>query len=216
MDRVVAGVQKFLKEIAPNKQEEFRALALGQKPEILFITCSDSRIVPGMILQSVPGLVFVVRNAGNIVPPSGATISGETATIEYAIRALNIKNIVVCGHTNCGAMQGLLDRASVATMPLVDQWLGYAESSLEKCKARKPGDPVDLSRLVRENVLMQLENLKTHAFIKEAINAGNLTLHGWVFEIETGRMLRYDAQTDEFTPLDSDDSSGSSAAASLA
>lgn len=206
MQRVIAGVQKFLNDIAPEQLDEFRALALGQKPEVLLITCSDSRIVPGLILQSVPGLVFVVRNAGNIVPPAGAAISGEAATIEYAIRALNIKNIIVCGHTNCGAMLGLLNRSSVKEMPLVDEWLHYAQPSLDavcaKHKDQHAGENVEIEELVCQNVLTQLANLKTHSFISDAISAGELGLHGWVFQIETARLLRYDASSDKFVPLD--------------
>lgn len=217
MERVIAGVQKFLNEIAPEKLDEFRALALSQKPEVLLITCSDSRIVPGLIMQGVPGLVFVVRNAGNIVPPAGTAISGEAATIEYAIRALNIKNVIICGHTNCGAMQGLLNRPSVKEMPLVDEWLHYAQPSLDAVCAKhhqqhETGE-VAIEELVCQNVLTQLANLKTYSFVSDAINAGRLGLHGWVFQIETARFLRYDTADAKFVPLEASNPLSASAIA---
>ena len=129
MDGILQGLHHFRSGVFENQKELFTQLVKGQNPLVLFISCSDSRVMPALMTQSGPGELFELRNAGNMVPPHGASNGGEAATIEFAVKGLGVRDIVVCGHTHCGAMKGLLDPAATASMPLVRSWLGHAENS---------------------------------------------------------------------------------------
>ena len=188
-----AGFEKFRSEKFTEMASHFAALADGQSPEVLMITCSDSRIDPGLICQSKPGEIFVIRNAGNIVPASGSGSGGEVATVEYAVKALKIPHIIVCGHSKCGAMGAVLDPASASSLGHVCSWIEHAKGALHE------GD--DLDTLVENNVLQQLENLRSHDFVADAERAGDLALHGWVYRFEVGEILEYDADRDGFVPI---------------
>lgn len=184
-------VQKFQSDALPGKAARFAELAKGQSPKVLFITCSDSRIDPALLLQSEPGEVFVVRNAGNIVPHADRDTGGESATLEFAIKGLGIPEIVVCGHSFCGAMAATLNPESASSLPRIQEWIEHAKPAL------KAGD--DLDSLIGNNVLLQLENLRSYDFVREAEQAGRLTLHGWVYRFESGSVLSFDGE--RFTPI---------------
>ena len=203
MEKLVSGIHKFQADVFAPNLAFFRKLADGQTPQALFITCSDSRMVPDLICQTGPGELFVLRNAGNIVPPfAPGSPSGEAATIEYALRGLNIRHVILCGHTRCGAMQAVADPQCTANMPRVRQWL-EAQASAEivcACYAHLTGE-ARAKVLVQENVLTQLENLRTHPAVATALAAGELTLHAWVYKMETGEVFAYDPVSGQFAPL---------------
>jgi carbonic anhydrase len=184
----------------------FEHLSHGQNPEVLIITCSDSRIDPFLITQSQPGDLFVIRNVGNIIPPYGAANKGEGAGIEYAVQALGIKDIVLCGHSHCGAMKGLLQLGSLAQqMPLVYDWLKqYAEPTRRLVMDNYPDYPPDklLKTTIEQNVLTQIESLETYPIIRSRLHSGKLTLHAWIYEIQSGEVFAYDANVGQFKILE--------------
>jgi len=204
MQKLVEGIQKFQKNVFGSKEELFTQLADGQHPRVLFITCSDSRIDPSLLTQTDPGELFIMRNAGNIVPPYGASSSGEAGTIEFAISALKIQQIVVCGHTRCGAIGGLLYPETVKELPAVRSWLSHAEATLriisENYKHLEDQE-ARLEAAVEENVLVQLENLRTHPSVAAAVARGEMRLFGWVYKIKTGEVFVYDTTARQFLPL---------------
>lgn len=203
MKKLIEGLQQFQSGYFSSHRELFEELSHGQHPRILFITCSDSRIDPNLITQAKVGELFVIRNAGNIIPPFGAANGGEGAAIEYAISALSIEQVIVCGHSHCGAMKGLLKLSSLEEkMPLVYNWLKHAEATRQVMKdnySNLEGEEL-LEVTVAENVLTQLENLQTYPVIRSRLHQGNLTLHGWIYRIETGEVLEYDALCHDFVP----------------
>ncbi len=204
MERIIDGVLRFQREVHPNKEALFHQLALAQSPSAMFIGCADSRIVPEMLTDQGPGELFVVRNAGNIVPPSSTEPGGVTASIEYAIAVLGIPDIVVCGHSGCGAMTALLrGPEKLEGLPAVARWLHYADAAREHVATNHAGlsDEARLDSLIHENVLTQLDNLLTHTVVAEAISKKQLRLHGWVFDIATGRVDTYNAGTGSWLPL---------------
>jgi carbonic anhydrase len=201
--KIIDGLSRFQEEVFPQHQELFNELAIGQRPEALFITCSDSRIDPTLLTQSKPGDLFIVRNAGNIVPAFGQALGGVTATIEYAVMALGVRDIIVCGHSNCGAMGGVLHPEKVARMKNVAAWLHYGEPArlvVEHKYGHLSGDKL-LMALTEQNVLAQLNNLRTHAAVAAGLAKGELNLHGWVYEIRTGEVTAFDPSTESFMPL---------------
>jgi carbonic anhydrase len=190
---LVRGLRSFRTTYYPSHRDLFEEFAKGQQPQILFITCSDSRIDPNLMTQMQMGELFVLRNAGNIVPPYGAANGGEGATIEYGISALGIDKIIVCGHTHCGAMKGLLKLNQLQEkMPLVYNWLGHAEATrrlvLDNYSGYEPDDLVEI--LVAENVITQIENLRTYPIIHSRLFQGSIKIFGWIYNIETGGVLQ--------------------------
>src|SRR3990172_3985534 len=164
MQKLIDGIHHFQANIFSRHRGLFESLVEGQSPLALFITCSDSRINPNLITQTEPGELFILRNAGNIVPPYSAAGSGEAATIEFAVSALGVQDVIVCGHTPCGAMGALLDRQGRDHLPAMAQWLGHAEAT-RRIMQEQYGHLTDDARrtaAVEENVLVQLENLRTH------------------------------------------------------
>src|SRR5262245_1147214 len=162
MQKLLLGIHHFQANIFRSRRELFERLADGQRPEALFITCSDSRINPNLITQTEPGDLFILRNAGNIVPPYGAANGGEGATIEFAVAGLGIQDIIVCGHSHCGAMKGLLDPETLRDTPAMAAWLGHAESTRRILRDKygdRRGDALQMTA-IEENVLVQLENLR--------------------------------------------------------
>lgn len=202
MTRILDGVRVFQQHVFGTKEELFRRLGKGQSPLVLFITCSDSRINPNLLTQTEPGELFILRNAGNIVPPYGAG-GGEEATIEYAVVQLGVRHIVVTGHSNCGAMNGLLHPQTLTPLPAVTRWLTHAEAVVRQ--VRQAGEHLtDAERLqmaIDKNVLLQTEHLQTHPAVAAALAAGNLQLHAWVYHFETGDVLAHDWTAGRFTPL---------------
>ncbi|MEW5974238.1 MAG: carbonic anhydrase [Acidobacteriota bacterium] len=203
MERLVQGIHQFKSTYFSSERELFEKLAKGQEPEVLFITCSDSRISPNLLTQSKPGDLFVIRNAGNIIPPHGAANGGEGATIEFAVAGLGVKDIIVCGHTQCGAMKGLLDPDQLKDLPVVASWLGHAEATRRIIKENYPSleGPARLKATIEENVLVQLENLKTAPSVASRLAKGTLHLHGWVYKIETGEVFHYAPREGQFVLL---------------
>lgn len=203
MKKLVEGFYRFREEVFPNKQDLFAKLALEQHPRALFITCADSRVVPDLITQSSPGDLFICRNAGNIVPPYGERIGGVSATIEYAVLGLGVRNIIVCGHSDCGAMRAVLHPEKLYDMPTVASWLFHAETA-RRIVHENYGDAAEeerLEALIHENVLAQLDHLRTHPSVGARLARGELNLYGWVYRIDTGEVKGYDADLGEFVPL---------------
>jgi carbonic anhydrase len=200
MRKLLEGIRDFQGRVFDSKRELFRQLAHRQTPLAMFITCSDSRVVPDLITRTDPGDLFTLRNAGNLVPAAGDGGEGEAATIEYAVRVLEIPDIIVCGHSQCGAMQALWNPQLEQDFPTVAAWVNKC-SPLRERVAQKYGELSPDERLdatVKENVLMQLDNLRTHPAVRRAVDQGALRLHGWVFSIGTGDVLAYDGATGEF------------------
>jgi carbonic anhydrase len=203
MKKLVTGYQQFRAHTFEEHRELFDRLGSGQSPQALFITCSDSRINPNLLTQTEPGDLFILRNAGNIVPPYGYGANGEAATIEYAIDVLGVKDVVVCGHSHCGAMKALLEPPPAGSLPSVREWLALAEPTrrvIERCYGdHDPEAKINLA--VQENVLQQVANLRTHPCIAASLAAGALTIHEWVYKITTGDVFAYDSGAGEFRPL---------------
>lgn len=205
MQKLVQGVHQFQRHIFAEHQRLFEKLAEGQRPLALFITCSDSRINPNLLTQTEPGQLFILRTAGNIVPPYGAVQGGEAGTIEYAVAVLKVRDIVVCGHSHCGAMSGLLAPESVAELPAVQALLRHAEATQRIIKENYEHLTEGSARLmatVEENVLVQLENLRTHPSVAAALSRQQLNLHGWVYKFETGQVFSYHPTEGHFLPLE--------------
>ncbi len=202
MDHVISGVAKFQKEVYPGKKARFQKLANGQNPEVLFITCADSRIDPNLVTQTEPGDLFICRNAGNIVPPHSNQTGGMTASIEFAVAALSVTHIIVCGHTDCGAMKGALDPESLEGLPHVKEWLSHCRCATEVLKEKHGEIGADhIEELTRENVVQQLQHLRTHPAVAAKLATKQVHLHGWVYDIEKGHVLCYNAETESFDEI---------------
>jgi carbonic anhydrase len=204
MPKFAAGVVRFQKEVYPGKQDLFEKLAHGQSPEALFITCSDSRIETAMITQTDPGELFICRNAGNIVPPHTNHTGGMTASIEFATAALQVPHIVVCGHTECGAMKGAMNPEGLDTLPHVREWLSYARAAVQVVDTLGADldDEARMHMLLEQNVILQLQHLKTHPAVAARLAKGDVQLHGWVYDIKTGEVKAYDDERGGFAPVE--------------
>lgn len=203
MQKLITGLHHFQQNIFGQHRSLFERLAAGQQPEALFITCSDSRINPNLITQTKPGELFILRNAGNLVPPYGASAGGEAGTIEFAIKGLGIRDIIVCGHSHCGAMKALLEPELTQELPALRQWLTNAEATRQIMR-EKYADREGRGQLmtaIEENVLVQLENLRTHPAVAARLAQGELNLHGWVYKLETGEVFHYDSESGQFLPV---------------
>jgi len=205
MKEIIEGVHRFRTEVFPEKKELFANLAKGQAPSALMISCADSRVDMQLVTQTDPGHLFNFRNAGNIVPPYGVALGAASATIEYAMVALEIPNIIVCGHSDCGAMKGVLAQGVELKMPTVAQWLKYADTPRQLVMRDGDMDPqARLERLIKLNVLSQIEHLKTHPSVAVRVASGELKLHGWIYDIEHGSVEAYDQATGTFVQVDRD------------
>jgi carbonic anhydrase len=205
MQKLIEGVHQFQEKCFTSHKSLFERLAKGQQPLALFITCSDSRIDPSLLTQTQPGELFIMRNAGNIVPPYGAVLGGEAATIEFAVCVLKVKDIIVCGHSHCGAMKGLLSPGQVDELPAVRAWLSHAEATSRIMRENYTHITEEAPRLtatVEENVLVQLENLRTHPSVAATLARDELKLHGWVYKFETGQVFGYDATERQYVAID--------------
>ncbi|MCK9502664.1 MAG: carbonic anhydrase [Porticoccaceae bacterium] len=199
MEHVISGVAKFQREVFPERKEAFQKLANGQNPEVLFITCADSRIDPGMVTQTEPGDLFICRNAGNVVPPHSNQTGSMSASIEFAVAALGVSHIVVCGHTDCGAIKGAISPESLEGLPHVQTWLGHCRAAREVVRERH-GEvhKGHLDEVTRENVLLQLQHLKTHPAVAAKLANGRISLHGWMYNIANGEVLCYNETSGRF------------------
>jgi carbonic anhydrase len=203
MQKLVEGIHHFQSNIFSSQRELFERLSAGQNPDALFITCSDSRINPNLITQTDPGDLFILRNAGNIIPPHNASNDGGVATIEFALVGLGIKDIIVCGHSLCGAMQAVTQPELLREMPAMNSWLSHAEAvrRIVKEKYSHLSGAALQTAAAQENVLLQLTNLQTHPAVAAGLAQGVLKLHGWMYKIETGQIFAYDPGQGQFLPL---------------
>jgi carbonic anhydrase len=199
VEKIISGIAKFQKDAFKSHETLFSELATGQSPEALFITCADSRIDPNLVTQSEPGRLFICRNAGNIVPPHTKIAGGVTASIEYAVAVLEVKNIIICGHTDCGAMKGALNLEGLKDLPHVHDWLDNCRAAVDIVKATSPED--ELTAVTEHNVLMQLQHLRTHPAVASRLATGKITLHGWVYNIEDGGVTCYDESQKRYVPF---------------
>jgi len=203
MSKIAAGVVRFQGEAFERRRELFQKLAEGQSPEALFITCSDSRIDPCLLTQTSPGELFICRNAGNIVPPHTNHTGAMTASIEFAVGALHVPHIIVCGHSGCGAMQGAMDTEGLTDFPHVKVWLNFARAARliaeAKCAAAPELDP--LAVVTKENVLLQIAHLKTHPYVAARLATGKVQIHGWYYDIASGEVLAHDEASGEFVSV---------------
>ena len=203
IQKLVKGIHSFQKEFFASHRAVYEDLAKnGQRPETLFITCSDSRVLPNHITGSGPGELFIVRNVGNVIPRSDL-VGGTAAAIEYAVEVLNVDHIVVCGHTQCGAIAAILDPSRMESLPYVRRWLTQTQRVCDVIASRYGDLPPEQQRMaaVEENVLMQLENLRDYPFVQARIDAGKLHVSAWVFDVETGNVADYDPIECEFVPI---------------
>ncbi|WP_031106818.1 carbonic anhydrase [Streptomyces sp. NRRL S-146] len=202
MQSLIEHARTFPEKIA-DQQEEFERLARGQQPQALFISCSDSRVIPSMFTGARPGDLFELRTAGNIVPryrPQAAC--GVAGSLEFALQVLQVPDIVVCGHSHCGAVQGLMREQSVHTMPLLRRWLSWAEyraTANEPWQTQGLGD--DPTAVTQRHVLTQLEHLRSYPCVARRIESGRLRLHAWFYTVETGEVLACAPGSRTFKPL---------------
>jgi carbonic anhydrase len=209
MKKLVEGIVRFRRDILPGYRETFARLALGQKPDVLFIGCSDSRVAVNVFASTDPGDLFVVRNVGNLVPCCGengqsSADESEAAAIEFAINTLNVSSIIVCGHSECGAMQALIAGREKLEMINLQSWLRHGDDSLKTLAALKE-EKTELAphnKLSQINVLKQLEHLKTYPIVQKKLQTGELSLHGWWFELKHADVYAYEEELDKFVLID--------------
>jgi carbonic anhydrase len=203
VERLIEGHKHFLSSVFPARKHQFKLLADRQAPEFLFITCADSRIVPDFVLGTGPGDLFIARSIGNVVPVSGNDVDGVTATIEYAVEVLRVKHVIVCGHSDCGALKAALAPQNLTALPKAKRWLSHVEGAFSH---RQPlnsadGEHAELAALIRGNVVAQLHNLRVQPSVAKALVEGRLEVHGWYYDILSGRIERYDEQQRQFVSL---------------
>jgi carbonic anhydrase len=203
MEELIEGHRRFLAEAFPARRGQFHLLADRQQPETLFVTCADSRIVPDLILQSQPGDLFISRSIGNVVPRAGEPAGGVSATIEYAVEVLKVRHLIVCGHSDCGVIRALMNPAGLEGLGSVKEWLRHVEPAWQYVGEveRNAEELTRHTALTHANVLAQLDNLRTHGYIERAVGEGRLQVHGWYYDILSGRIERYDEGTGRFLPL---------------
>ncbi|MFN3326686.1 MAG: carbonic anhydrase [Bryobacteraceae bacterium] len=200
MQKLIRGYERFRSEVYPVRRRQFEKLAGGQSPEVLLLTCSDSRIMPEMLFQAEPGELFVCRNAGNLAPRYGEPDGGVSGAIEFGVLGLQVKHIVVCGHSDCGAMRALLNPEMVGGLPAIASWVRRSGVQERPAADAKPEER--LRTVIRENVLVQIENLLTHPAVASSVVRGDLTLHGWVYDIGSGRIECYDGGARRFVAIE--------------
>lgn len=204
MNPFVAGYRKFREEVYPTQAAKYKALAKSQRPHTLFITCADSRVMPSSITQTEQGELFQCRVVGNLVPAHGNNAGGVTSAIEYATMVLEVDHIIVCGHSDCGAMRAFLHPEKLEGLKAVKTWIEHAESAIELAKELHQdlqGDDF-VEALTKENVVSQLTHLRTHPAVASRLRKGTLELHGWYYDIGEGTIEEYDEIAGEFVPLD--------------
>lgn len=203
--RITLGVAKFQTEIFPAQRELFERLRRGQEPLALFVTCADSRVNPNLVTQTDPGEIFIERNPGNMIPRYVEFVGGVTAGVEYAMLALKVPLIVVCGHTDCGVMKALLYPEQVAGMPGVQEWMSHAFESRRRMLTQFADAPEEeqLLRMTEYNVLGQIENLKTHPSVGLRLHRGEIEIRGWVYDIGSGSIREANPETRQFELLGS-------------
>ena len=197
------GVHKFQGEVFNKMQGVFEVLAKRQNPGVLFITCADSRLMPELLMQTNPGEFFALRNVGNIIPPADVP-SSERAGIEYALEGLeNVQDIIICGHSNCGAMAGLFNPKLKDKLPGVAEWLTHSHSVLEQLNHSQESDfTTKVHEATKLNILASIEKLKSYPSVAKKLANNELTIHGWLYQFEKGEVLVYDSSAKEFMPFE--------------
>ena len=207
MNELIGRVFSFEKTVFPQSSELYGQLsAHGQTPKALMISCADSRIVPEQIMQAQPGDLFVCRNAGNMVPSYSTMNGGVSSTVEYAVVALGVRDIIVCGHSDCGAMKALAAPETPQGMPNVVAWLRHgaaAEHVVSSCSPHLHGTE-RVRAVALQNIIAQIDHLRTHPSVAAAIARGEMSLHGWFVDIGAGQVLGLDGDTGQFAPLRED------------
>ena len=200
VDNILRGLKRFQKKVFPKHRELFHKLALQQRPTALFITCADSRIDPCLLTQTKPGELFLCRVIGNIVPRYPESIGGVSATIEYAVAVLGVPDVIVCGHTDCGVMKGVLNPEALKPLANVSAWLEHAKPAREAIAESRGNlsEPEFLLALTERNVIEQLRNLQTHPAIAARLEQGNIKLYGWVYDIGRGVVTTYSSRRQKF------------------
>ena len=203
MQKLIEGIHKFQNEIFSSQIELFQKLEKGQAPQVLFITCSDSRINPNLFTQTEPGDLFIMRNAGNIVPAYSENSASEMATIEFAVNVLKVKDIIICGHSHCGAMKALIQPEVLKDLPAMKRWLSHAENTYKIVNSHYQHleNEAKLMVAIEENVLIQLEQLRSHPSVADKLSRNEVRLHGWVYKFETGVVFKYEPGQGQFSPL---------------
>lgn len=209
MKKLIQGIVEFRKRVRPGVRESFAKLALGQSPDALLVACSDSRVAPNVFASTEPGDVFVVRNVGNLIAPCGSdgrsvSDESEAAAIEFASSSLRVADVIVCGHSDCGAMRALLEGGDDPATPHLRSWLRHGEPALRKLRggARMNAELSPHNHLSQLNVLLQLEHLRTYPTVRERVDAGKLRLHAWWFDISEAQVLCYDEPSRRFVVID--------------
>ena len=207
MRHLLLGLIEFRENNLPQYAERFRELSAGQEPDTLFITCADSRVAPNLLASTEPGELFTMRNVGNLMPPAHAdgTSSGdlsEASAVEYAVTVLKVKNIIVCGHSNCGAMRAVIAGSHLDDAPNLERWLDHARPAWARLPRKEFTDLEPHDRLSQENVLLQLEHLETYPAVRKALAAGAVTLGGWWFDIASGEVHVHDRASGRFVLVD--------------
>lgn len=209
MKKLIQGIVDFRKGLTDESRTLFAELALGQKPDTLFIACSDSRVVPNLFASTNPGDLFVLRNVGNLIPPSDSPIPdhGASAVVEFSLLALNVSDIIICGHSECGAMQALLQGTDDPCFNHLREWLKFGQDSLEKIKNGMQIDPTlsKLNQLSQVNVLQQMEHIKSYPFIQERIKNKTVRVHGWWFDIARADVYCYEEEPSKFILIDEEE-----------
>jgi carbonic anhydrase len=202
MQRLIDGHKQFLSDVFPKRKSQFHLLAEGQAPEWLFITCADSRVLPDLFLGTGPGDLFISRIVGNVIPVASKDVDGVAATIEYAVEVLRVRDVIICGHSDCGAMKAALGHTALEGLPMAERWLHHVEAAFEYRQPLNPadGDSAELASLIRGNVVAQLHNLRAQPSVTRATAQGRLRVHGWYYDILTGRIEEYNEQEKRFVP----------------
>lgn len=202
---LMLGVRKFKGKLFEEMRHIFERLSTGQDPDTYFVACYDSRLVLPLITQSEPGEFVSTRNVGNIIPRYTSGInSSEASAIEHAVKSLGVKHIIVCGHSDCGAMKGLLDPNTKARLPIVSSWLAHSQSILDEVNKIAPqlNDKDRLELLTKKNIIAQLDNLKTHPSVAEKLAEKKINLCGWYYDVASGEVSVYDPLSDIFDPFE--------------
>jgi len=201
--RILQGVTRFQSDVYPAQRAMFQRLRHGQQPLALFMTCADSRVNPNLVTQTDPGEIFIERNPGNMVPPYVEFVGGVTAGVEYAMLALQVPVLIVCGHSDCGVMNALLHPDRVEGMPGVRHWMGHGLAARSRMLTEHASAPEDeqLRRLTELNVLLQVEHLKTHPSVRERLERDEIDIRAWVYDIGEGSIRQADPESGEFKLL---------------
>lgn len=210
MKKLIDGIVEFRRRITEEERELFAKLALGQKPDALFIACSDSRVVPNLFASTNPGDLFVIRNVGNLIPPAGSDsqeVSAQAA-IEFAVFNLKISNIIVCGHSECGAVAAIADGKEIPNCPHLNSWLKFGEEAAAKVRSGRTCNPKlsEYNQISQVNVLQQMEHISSYPFVQDLIKSGKLRVHGWWFDIAHADVYCFEPTLNRFVLIDEEES----------